>query len=180
MKPTLTDYIILAYLLESPLHGYKLVEKMQSEKLDIIASFSIPNIYTALRKLHKNDLVHMEIKRSDTRPDQKIYALTDDGRTLLNNFFEDESISNQEIRFTSDLVFLLAEKSNKDRTATAGAIEKRLNFLIDNLTRAQDALRELQAESAGKPMATETAFQHQIRFLKHEIDFYRKLLKDLK
>lgn len=180
MKPTQTDYIILAYLRENPLHGYRLVEKMQEEKLDLIASFSVPNIYTALRKLHKNGLINMEIKRSESRPDQKVYALTDVGRAQLDGFFEDESVFAQEVRFTSDLVFLLSEKLGVDGSAAANALEKRLEQLMSSLTSVQDALKELQATAAGSELATEAAFQHQIRFLKHEIDFYRKLIKDLK
>ncbi len=180
MKPTQTDYIILAYMRESPLHGYRLVEKMQEEKLDIIASFSVPNIYAALRKLYKNGLIDMEIKRSESRPDQKIYSLTDEGRAHLDGFFKDESVFSQEIRFTSDLVFLLSEKLGMDASAAADSLEKRLDQLMNSLTSVQDALKELQAAAAGSELATEAAFQHQIRFLKHEIDFYRKLIKDLK
>jgi DNA-binding PadR family transcriptional regulator len=180
MAPTQTDYIILAYLAESPEHGYKLVERMKSDNIQLLADFSVPNIYHALRRLHRNGAVAQQIKKNRTRPDQKIYSLTDRGREILSGFLRDNLLYNQRIHFRCDLVFLLRGKLQFGNPETKEALEQRITGLSSDLEAVQGALRDSQITDAGISAASEIAFRHQIRFLKNEIDFYRKLIKELK
>ncbi|MFH1892328.1 MAG: PadR family transcriptional regulator [Candidatus Zixiibacteriota bacterium] len=180
MTLTQTDYIILAYLAGGPEHGYRLIERMKEDNLDAIVGFSVPNVYHALRKLHAQGAVGLKVKKNKSRPDQKIYSLNDLGRHVLEGFLEDDLIFGQQIRFRSDMIFPLADKIGIDGAGVKKAIEKRLESLSSDLLEIQDAWREAEtAEQKSSPIS-EIAIRHRIRFLKNEIDFYKKTLKELK
>ncbi len=99
MTPTPTDYIILAYLADGPQHGYSLIEKLTQDNLQSVASFSVPNIYTALRRLYRSGAIGQKIRKIRNRPDQKIYSINESGREILAGFLEDENILRQQTRF---------------------------------------------------------------------------------
>jgi DNA-binding PadR family transcriptional regulator len=179
MTPSQTDYIILAYLAGGPEHGYRLIERLREDNLDTIAGFSVPNIYQALRKLHARGAVGLKVKRSKSRPDQKIYNITEEGRKLLDGLIQDNSVFAQQIRFRSDLVFTLANKIGLGSDDLRGAVEKRLECLTSELQDIQVAWRTAETAESGASSISEIAMRHQIRFLKNEIDFYRKTLKSL-
>jgi DNA-binding PadR family transcriptional regulator len=179
MAPTQTDYIILAYLAEAPEHGYRLVERMKQDNLHLLIDFSVPNVYHALRRLHRNGAIRQEIRKTRGRPDQKIYSLTDRGREILSRFLEDDLLYNQQVRFRHDLIFLFKGKLEVEASETADAVRNRIDRLTADLEAVQAALRDSQTFGEGVSASGEIAFRHQIRFLKSEIDFYRKLLRQL-
>ncbi|MCK4657793.1 MAG: PadR family transcriptional regulator [candidate division Zixibacteria bacterium] len=180
MAPTQTDYIILAYLAEAPEHGYRLIERMKRENLQLVIDFSVPNIYHSLKRLHKSGAVGLKTKKNTTRPDQKIYSLTDLGKEMLSRFLQDDLLYHQRTRFKSDLIFLLESKLQLEPEGLAEAVKQRIDSLTGELEVVQNALRDSQSIEGGISAIGEIAFRHQIRFLKNEIDFYRKLLKELK
>jgi DNA-binding PadR family transcriptional regulator len=179
MTPSQTDYIILAYLAGGPEHGYRLIERLREDNLDTIAGFSVPNIYQALRKLHAHGAVGLKVKKNKSRPDQKIYNLTEAGRKLLDGLTQDGAIFDQQIRFRSDLVFTLADKLDLSGDDLRGAVEKRLERLASELEQIQVAWRAAETADRDTSPINEIAMRHQIRFLKSELDFYKKTLKDL-
>jgi len=179
MTPSQTDYIILAYLAGGPEHGYRLIERLREDNLDTIVGFSVPNIYQALRKLHAHGAVGLKVKKTKSRPDQKIYSLTETGRELLDGLPQDNAIFAQQIRFRSDLVFTLADKLGLNGDDLRGAVEKRLESLTSELEAIQVTWREAETAERESSPINEIAMRHQIRFLKNEIDFYKKTLKDL-
>lgn len=180
MAPSQTDYIILAYLAGGPEHGYRLIERLKKDNLDTIVGFSVPNIYQALRKLHAQGAIDLKIKKNKARPDQKIYSLSDLGRRMLEGLIEDDLIFGQQVRFRSDMIFPLSDKIGLDSKGVKEAVEKRLERLSADLQETQTAWRESEKAERNSSPIGEIAIRHRIRFLKNEIDFYKKTLKELK
>jgi len=180
MTPTQTDYIVLAYLAEGPRHGYRLVEQLEEDNVGSVLSFSTPSVYVSLRRLHRAGAVKLKIQKGRDRPDQKVYSITDKGRDLLGGLISNDAVFAQRVRFSSDLAFVLAEKLNLRKSQLRDAIERRIATLTTELTETQAAWRESETDRGGSDGISEIAFRHQIRFLKNEIDFYRKLRKELK
>ncbi len=180
MTPTPTDYIVLAYLADGPQYGYKLIEKMTQDNLQSAASFSVPNIYTSLRRLYRSGAIGMKTKKIRNRPDQKIYSINDSGREILAGFLGDKNIHNQKSRFRFDLLFLLADLTNPTAQELSEAVSMRISSLKQDLESIQQDWRDIEASDRGLSRMKEIALRHQIRFLKGEIDFYKKLVRELK
>jgi DNA-binding PadR family transcriptional regulator len=180
MKLNSTDYILLAYLKSSPLHVYRLAEILQDDGIDSWSQYSIPHLYYSLRRLKKDGLVEIKEKPAKSRPPQKIYSLSTEGKSLLEQLEIDDSLISGDQYFQFDMVLGLSEKLGFKKEKLLNLVTKRIESIQKTLIRVQDMFKERELE-AGKLSAGERiAFKHRIRFLKSEIDFYRKSLKELK
>ncbi|HEX5566359.1 MAG TPA: PadR family transcriptional regulator [Streptomyces sp.] len=80
---------LLALLAAGPAHGYEL--KQDLEKL-LGAAYPQPNvgqIYVTLGRLEKSGLIKGEEVAQTTRPNKRIYQLTDAGREAVRTWFEE-------------------------------------------------------------------------------------------
>jgi PadR family transcriptional regulator PadR len=74
---------VLLLLRERPAHGYELLEQLPEltgERVDM------GNLYRFLRVLEAEDLVRSEWDDEAPGPSKRVYELTDDGRTLLDEW----------------------------------------------------------------------------------------------
>jgi len=74
---------VLLLLREQPVHGYELLEQLPEltgERVDM------GNLYRFLRLLEHDGLVRSEWDDAAAGPSKRIYALTDDGRALLDQW----------------------------------------------------------------------------------------------
>lgn len=170
----------MAYLKSAPMHVYKLSEKLKEDKVDSWIQYSIPHIYYSLRRLKENGLVSVEIKSAKSKPAQKIYSLTDNALKLLDGLKEDDELISSEQFFPFDLIIGLAQRLEIPGKQLRKMIESRIDFLKSRLEGVQRDFRTRETGSQNMSGGERLAFQHRIRFLKGEIDFYRKNLKEFK
>ena len=180
MELTATDYILLAYLNANAVHTYRLAEILALDRVDCWSRFSVPHLYYSLRRLKQQGLVEIELKKGKSRPPQKVYSLTAEGRRLLKNLTASDQLLFEDHYFAFDLFWGLADKLEFDKKQLKNLIEKRVDFLREALSDLQKKFREKEINTENMGVGERLAFQHRIRFLKNEIDFYRKSLKELK
>ncbi len=80
---------LLALLARGPAHGYEL--KQDLEQL-LGAAYPQPNvgqIYVTLGRLEKSGLIEGEDVEQSSRPNKKVYHLTEAGREALRHWFEE-------------------------------------------------------------------------------------------
>jgi len=168
----------MAYLKASPMHVYKLSEILNQEKIDSWAQYSLPHLYYSLRRLKEYGFVSVEKKKEKSRPVQKIYSLTDEGRKLLESIQNDTELLDNEQFFAFDLLIGFAERLGISGKRVRTMVEKKIERLQKSLNEVQENFREKELRSAKVDAGERMAFKHRIRFLKGEIDFYKKSLKD--
>jgi len=180
MNLTATDYILLAYLNSSALYAYRLNEILGDESVDSWCQYSIPHLYYSLRKLEKNGWAVSETKKVRSRPAQKIYSLTDKGKGAIEDVKNGTFLIEEKEYFQFDLLLGLAEKLGLEEQDLKRLTEKRIEFLRDLLAGVQADFREMELNDKKLSAGEQLAIKHRIRFLKSEIDFYRKSIKELK
>ncbi|TFJ92081.1 PadR family transcriptional regulator [Lentibacillus salicampi] len=74
---------ILSIISRQPTYGYELSVKLQEFGLNDVSEGSI---YPILLRLQKENLIQGEMKKSDTGPKRKYYALTNEGHEALKQF----------------------------------------------------------------------------------------------
>jgi len=79
------EYAILGLLSWQKLSGYD-IKKMFAGSSALYWSGNNNQIYTALAKLHKKELVTREIEVQEDKPARKIYSITDKGQDELGNW----------------------------------------------------------------------------------------------
>ena len=83
----LLDLIVLQFLDNEPMHGYKIITRIRR---NFGVYFGPSTIYPLLNTLEKKGYVKSEWDMQNDRP-RKVFKLTTDGRTLLN-FTEDSLV----------------------------------------------------------------------------------------
>ncbi|MFJ4963986.1 lineage-specific thermal regulator protein [Streptomyces sp. ADI96-02] len=112
---------LLALLSRGPAHGYEL--KQDLEQL-LGAAYPQPNvgqIYVTLSRLEKSGLIEGEEIAQSSRPNKKIYRLTDAGREALSVWFEETA---DEPRVRDDFFMKLALASHTGLADRIGLINK--------------------------------------------------------
>ncbi len=105
----LLDMIILQYLKQEPMHGYKIITKIRK---GFGVYFGPSTIYPLLGTLEKKGYVKSTWYMDAKRP-RKVYQLTNDGKTVLNfteksltmisnTLTKDDKISTEETEFYID------------------------------------------------------------------------------
>ena len=77
---------LLLLLLERPLHGYELIERLP--ELGVEGRIDVGNLYRLLRALEAEGLVRSEWSADLPGPPKRTYELTDEGRRLLDRWAE--------------------------------------------------------------------------------------------
>ncbi|MEU3844430.1 PadR family transcriptional regulator [Streptomyces sp. NPDC028635] len=80
---------LLALLARGPAHGYELKQDLEQLLGSAYPQPNIGQIYVTLGRLEKQGLIEGEEVEQSSRPNKKIYHLTDAGREALNTWFED-------------------------------------------------------------------------------------------
>lgn len=77
-------YPLLALLARGPGHGYELKRSFEERFSSIWPPLNIGQIYTALQRLERDKLVRSEQIVQDSRPNQRVYKITEAGGDALD------------------------------------------------------------------------------------------------
>ncbi|MET7764709.1 helix-turn-helix transcriptional regulator [Streptomyces sp. NPDC005336] len=80
---------LLALLARGPAHGYELKQALEKLLGSAYPQPNIGQIYVTLNRLQKSGLIEGEDVAQSTRPNKRIYRLTDAGREALDGWFEE-------------------------------------------------------------------------------------------
>ena len=145
-----TDFALLGLLAAERRSGYDLRQTVR-ERLAHFWNESLGNIYPRLKELHEQRLISKEVERQEGRPDRHVYALTEEGRAELSDWFE------QPIRPTPPRQELLL-KVFLGRHAPPGVLARQVaqyrSQRAADLARFEQIHGRIQAESELRPDAT--------------------------
>ncbi|MEM7473531.1 MAG: PadR family transcriptional regulator [Planctomycetota bacterium] len=82
-----TRFAILGMLMSGPKSGYDLKKDFE-EQISHFWTESLGQIYPALKKLEKENLVTQKVVRQEARPDRKVYTVTPSGQQLFRDWLE--------------------------------------------------------------------------------------------
>ncbi len=85
------EFIILALLMRSPLHGYR-IAKIASDQIGPWAKISSGTLYTILAKLERMGLIALEPQQEragEGGRQSRTYAITEDGRLRFHQLMLD-------------------------------------------------------------------------------------------
>ncbi|MEE1755400.1 PadR family transcriptional regulator [Streptomyces sp. SP18CS02] len=80
---------LLALLARGPAHGYELKQDLEQLLGAAYPPTNVGQIYVTLGRLEKSGLIEGEEIAQESRPNKKIYRLTDAGREALRGWFEE-------------------------------------------------------------------------------------------
>ncbi|MEV7951708.1 PadR family transcriptional regulator [Streptomyces rubiginosohelvolus] len=100
---------LLALLSRGPAHGYELKQNLEQLMGAAYPQSNVGQIYVTLSRLEKSGLIEGEEIAQSSRPNKKIYRLTDAGTAALSAWFEETA---EEPRVRDDFFIKLALASH--------------------------------------------------------------------
>ena len=128
--------VLLGLLDAEPRYGYELKAVFESF-LGGTWPLNPGQVYTTLARLEKDGLVAADVVPQDGLPDRKVFALTDDGRAELGDWFE--SVDTGPVRLREELFLKIAVRSLTDPAAAAALIASQRAAHLDTLAELQSA-----------------------------------------
>jgi len=77
------QFLFLRLLYEKPMHGYQLMEELNSRGLVQPRRLESGSVYTILRRMEHRGLLSSEWERVESGPDRRIYKITENGVEAL-------------------------------------------------------------------------------------------------
>jgi len=173
---TRIDLLLLGLLMDQPMHGYELHQKIQEEGIDRWFSLSLPGIYYSLGKLRdRGSAVEMQHPRSSGAT-RATYRVTEQGRETFFAALEMEAASQERPYLDYDLVVYFL---NKLPIARAEAmLEQRQLYLEAWEGELQNRLAEAEAEDV--PLLRRALLEHARLYARMEQDWTDCLLRGIR
>lgn len=117
-----TKELLLSVLMSGPATGYD-IKKILEQEVSKIVDVTISNIYPALNELAGEGLVTFERIEQESRPNKKVYEITEAGRAVCI-----EALMTQDAKqsLRSDFMFILSFAPFLPRARLAELLEQRL------------------------------------------------------
>lgn len=124
-----TDLIVLGFLKQEPMHGYKMAGYLEKQGIDVWVKLKKPSVYKALSRLEKLSYISYKYEQSENTPPKKVYHITEKGikyfEELLIDILSDTN-SSSPFDFWNALRFA---KGNIGRDRFVKIIEDRLEMI---------------------------------------------------
>jgi len=140
-------YALLALIAERARHGYDLKSAFE-QAMAGTWPVNIGQIYTTLGRLERDELVESEVVEQDTRPDRKVYRITEKGEKELDRWLSEPIEIGPPLR---DDVYV------KYYASTLVRPREHPMFLEDSRRSLQAALAAVERQRASMPNAADAS-----------------------
>lgn len=172
---TAQELLMLGILASGPKHGYE-VRKEIDEKFSVLVALKPSSVYYTLDKLRERGLLEASAARSGKRPRKFVYRLTRRGRRRMREILLSNVIEPEKPYFDVDLSIYFAKHSDMDN------LEEALNERLRSLRIVSKWDFKLYAKHHGLEIdkCVEMIREHNVRMVKQEISFTKRLIKCVK
>jgi DNA-binding PadR family transcriptional regulator len=175
------EYAILGFLKNTPLSGYDL-KKQFDHTVQHFWSADQSQIYRVLANLQERELVTQEVIEQETRPDRKVYHITEKGKEALSAWLRSE-ISPPIIRSGPMIqIFFGAELSDDE---ILNIIETQTQFALEGLELLdqglhQEKMQEQNIYTERELYMHRLTLEFQKRVANVKLEFADEIIKRLK
>jgi DNA-binding PadR family transcriptional regulator len=146
---TTPDLVLLSLLAERPMHGYQANAELERREIRDWAGISRPQVYYSLEKLARAGMIRsLEMGEPASGPERSSFETTAQGRTALADALEREEWTTQRDR--PPFLTWVALSWQARPGVFQKQIERRQNFLEQELVREKEVLRSI-LEEVGHP-----------------------------
>ena len=169
---------VLAFLLEAPMHAYRMHELIKARGKDSVVNVAQRNsVYQTIARLLRSGLIRVqETSRGEGRPERVVYRITPEGSAALQAWLK-AMISEPAAEFP-DLPAALAFLPVLSPEEALEQIEARIGALDERLVTAQALTKAVRATGLPRLFLIEDEYRNTMT--KAELAWLRALAKDLR
>ena len=165
--------VVLAFLLEEPMHPYLMRQRVQERGKQRVANLAQPNsVYQAMDALRRQGLIRVrETSRRERRPERTVYEITEEGEQTLRRWLA--TMLSDPGRDFPDFPAAVSVLMLLDPQEAARLLDAR----VEGLRKRRG---ELAAEGGTLPRLFQLEDEYQREMIDAEIDWVRSLVEDLR
>lgn len=131
--------LLLGLLMHANMHGYQLNETIE-HSLGFFTNLKKPTLYYTLEKLEKQGYIRQETIREGSRPERRVYEITDTGRVKFFALLRQQLGTFDRTYYADDIaITFLDQLPPADAHALLTQKRVQAKTLIDDLRAAQNA-----------------------------------------
>jgi DNA-binding PadR family transcriptional regulator len=167
---------VLACLFERPMHPYEMAQTMRSRAKHESIRLNYGSLYGVVNNLERRRLIEaVETSQEGRRPQRTIYAITDAGKTELNDWLSElVAVPVKEYLQYEAALSLLPGLPPDEAVPLLQQRCKALEVRLDQLEATHQGARK-----RGLPRIFVIEDEYQVALLRAELDFTRMLLADI-
>jgi DNA-binding PadR family transcriptional regulator len=174
---TTPDLVLLSLLAERPMHGYQANAELERREVRDWAGISRPQVYYSLEKLAQLGLVRASEIESAAGPERRVFQTTAKGRAALADALQREEWATHRER--PPFLTWVALSWQARPAVFRQQIERRREFLEDELSREKATLRSIKKEVGHRYHEAVWMVSLMIERLRGELRWLRKLEREL-
>ena len=172
---TAVDLLLLGLLIDRPMHGYEIDQKIKAEGIDLWFNISMPSIYYSLNKLKEKGFITETRQRGAGASGRSVYHLTEEGRAAFFKAMEEQVAGERKITFEYDLSIYLLNKLPLERALTL--LERRKSYLENWRSTIQEKIKEWHDE--GRSPLELAILDHASAFAQMEINWLMEFIRGI-
>jgi len=176
---TLNEALILSYIKRGIGYGYNILAHVKKSGSDEWVDFSRAGLYKTLYKLEQDGLLSKSFEQTGGRPPKKVYTITPDGDSELNDFLERGFDFSFQIRDAFDAYLVTAVAASPDAEALARAVGKRKEAVRGQLTTLEE---EFPQDKDEFPFIVYVLYRKRLESLETELkwlDWFESVLESV-
>jgi len=150
-------HAVLALLTDGPSYGYELKANFEASIGPQWGRLNPGQIYQTLERLDRRGYVSSERVHQDTRPDRRVYALTEAGRTELTDWLAEPA--DRSVGYRDELFFKLLAAARQDGETLGAVISLQRHHQLGHLRRLAE-LRDSHRDDAFVTLLIDAAAMH--------------------
>ena len=171
---TNAELAILSLLVEAPRHGYQIEQDIEQRGMREWTEVGFSSIYYLLKKLEDKGLVRSEVQPAEGRgPARKVYQPTEAGRAAWHQ--EAFESLRTPVRRPAPFLLGLSALPAFDQVDALAALSEHATALEDR----REHVRQRQQAQQPLPPHVDALFDYSITLIQAEIDWIRKLIRQL-
>ncbi|MDR1549851.1 MAG: PadR family transcriptional regulator [Hungatella sp.] len=160
-----------------PQHGYQ-IKKIIAEQLSDFTQIKLPTIYYHLEKMETDGLLSANREKPGSRPEKKIYTITDKGIAAFKNMIAGLVEFEYRPTFPSDGVFYFSDYiENAEILSHLTAYVHKLNTTISNIEKHREETMHFVPEE-DRTMVN-IIFSHHLHHYRAELEWAEETLNRL-
>lgn len=172
------DLVVLSLLAEEPVHGYRIVAKLDQRDAKDWAVISRPQVYYSLKKLLKLKLISTVTDTEEPLgPERDKYKINKSGMQAMNDALCQNSWAEQ--RPPPPFLTWMALSSHLSPSATKSIVESRRRYLLKELAREVKTLNSFGETSDKITIAGRLMVSLTVEHFRTELKWLEKVFREL-
>lgn len=175
---SVAELVLLSLLAEQPMHGYQANAELERRQVRDWAAVSRPQVYYTLEKLAKEGLLAPARDRGpQTGPERLVYRTTARGKAALRQALAQPNWAIARDR--PPFLTWLALSWQADESAAAEQLQRRIDFVMSELSREEQTLADVRAEVGHEHHEAVWMLKLMIEQFRTELRWLRELGREL-